>query len=142
MRPVTRNVVLAILVVVVGLLALGAVPSYLRSGDPYYVVVEPTDPGPAVNATNLSERRYPYVRGAVAAAGAAEGEGEGESEAEGRSEPYWEGPFGLKESFAHSPFDEFDAIRQRSPEATADGAVFVADNGTRYRAEIVREGAA
>ena len=134
MRPVTRNVVLAILVVVGGLLALGAVPSYLRSGDPYYVVAEPAEPGPAVNATNLSERRYPYVRGAVAAAQASEGEG--------RSEPYWEGPFGLKESFAHSPFDEFDAIGQRYPEAAADGAVFVADGGTRYRAEIVREGEA
>jgi hypothetical protein len=133
MRPVTRNVVLAILVVVGGLLALGAVPSFLRSGAPYYVVaepVEPTEPGPAVNATDLPERRYPYLTGAVAAADGGTG----------RSEPYWEGPLGLKESFAHSPFDEFDAIGQRYPEATADGSVFVRQNGTRYRAEIVREG--
>jgi hypothetical protein len=136
MRPVTRNVVVAILVVVAGLLALGAVPSYLRSGAPYYVVVEPVEPGPAVNATDLSERRYPYLTGAVAAA-----ERNG-SDGEGRSDPYWEGPFGLKESFAHSPFDEFDAVGQRSPEATVDGTVFVARNGTRYRAEILREGGA
>ena len=134
MRPVTRNVVVAILVVVVALLALGAVPSYLRSGAPYHVVAEPTEPGPAVNASNLSERRYPYLTGAVAAAERGGGEG--------RSEPYWEGPFGLKESFAHSPFDEFDAVGQRNPEATTDGTVFVAANGTRYRAEIVREGEA
>ena len=130
MRRVTRNVVVAVLVVLALLLALGAVPSYLRSGAPYYVVAEPVEPGPAVNATNLSERRYPYLRGAVAAAASGEG---------GRSEPYWDGPFGLKESFTHSPFDEFSAVRQRSPEATRDGAVFVARNGTRYRAEIVRE---
>lgn len=130
MRPVTRNVVLAVLVVLTFLLALGATPSYLRSGAPYFVVAEPTEPGPAVNARNLSERRYPYLTGAVAAAA---------NGGEGRSEPYWEGPFGLKESFAHSPFDEFSAIRQRSPEATSDGAVFIARNGTRYRAEIVRE---
>jgi hypothetical protein len=136
MRPITRNVVIAIVVVVAGLLALGAVPSYLRSGAPYYVVAEPTDPGPSVNATDLSERRYPYLTGAVAAAERNGGAGEG------RSEPYWEGPFGVKESFAHSPFDEFDAVGQRSPEATADGAVFVSRNGTRYRAEIVREGGA
>ena len=128
MRPVTRNTVVGIGVVVVALLALGALPSYLKSGDPYYVVAEPTGSGPAVNATNLSERRYPYVTGAVAAA----------ASGEGRSEPYWEGPFGLKESFSHSPFDEFDAIGQRSPAATDGGTVFVARNGTRYRLEIVR----
>jgi hypothetical protein len=132
MRPVTRNVVLAILVVVAGLLALGAVPSYLRSGAPYYVVAEPVESGPAVNATTLSERRYPYVTGAVSAAA--------NGTDEGRSEPYWEGPFGVKESFAHSPFDEFDAIGQRYPDATTDGTVFVSRNGTRYRAEIDREG--
>ena len=132
MRPVTRNVVVAILVVVGGLLALGAVPSFLRSGAPYYVVAEPTDPGPAVNASNLSERRYPYLTEATAAA-----ERNG---SEGRSEPYWEGPLGVKESFAHSPFDEFDAVGQRYPDAATDGTVFVSRNGTRYRAEIDREG--
>ena len=131
MRRITRNVVIAILLVVAGLLALGALPSYLRSGAPYHVVAEPADPGQAVNVTSLSARRYPYVTGAVAAA---------ESGAAGRSDPYWKGPFGLKESFTHSPFDEFSAIRQQHPDAAADGAVFVASNGTRYRAEIVREG--
>jgi hypothetical protein len=132
MRPATRNVTVAILVVVGGLLALGAVPATLRSGAPYYVVAEPTEPGPAVNATNLSERRYPYLTGAVsAAANGTDG---------GRSDPYWEGPLGLKESFAHSPFDEFDAVGQRYPDATAEDAVFVAHNGTRYHTEVVREG--
>ncbi|MEF8863442.1 MAG: hypothetical protein V5A40_17065 [Haloarculaceae archaeon] len=132
MRPVTRNVVIVILVVIVALLALGAVPSYLRSGAPYYVVAEPVESGPSVNASNLSERRYPYLTGAVSAAA--------NGTDAGRSEPYWEGPFGVKESFAHSPFDEFDAVGQRYPDAAADGTVFVSRNGTRYRAEIIREG--
>jgi len=125
-RTVTRNTILAILVVIVLLLALGALPSLLRSGDPYYVTAETTDEtGSSVNATNLSERQYPYVTGAVA---------------DGRSDAYYEGQFGLKEGFAHSPFDEFDAIGQRYANATAEDGdvVFVAENGARYRLEIIR----
>ena len=126
MRTVTRNTILAILVVVGLLLALGAVPSLLRSGDPYYVTAEATnESGPSVNATALPERQYRYVDGALA---------------DGRSDAYYEGPFGFKDGFSHSPFDEFDAIGQRYANATTDdGAVFVSQNGTRYRLEIIRE---
>lgn len=48
MRPITRNVLIAIAVVVVLLLALGALPGYLRSGDPNYVVATTVDSPPAV----------------------------------------------------------------------------------------------
>jgi hypothetical protein len=126
-RPVTRNTIIAILVVVALLLALGAVPSLLRSGDPYYVTAEPTnETGPSVNATELAERQYRYVNAALA---------------DGRSDAYYEGPFGFKEGFAHSPFDEFDAIGQRYATATAgnESVVYMAQNGTRYRLEIIRE---
>ena len=127
MRTVTRNTILTILVVVGLLLALGAVPSLLRSGDPYYVTAETTtESGPSVNATELPERQYRYVAGALA---------------DGRSDAYYEGPFGFKEGFTHSPFDEFDAIGQRYANATAQNGsvVYVAENGTRYRLEIIRE---
>ena len=127
MRPVTRNTILAILVVVVLLLALGAFPSLLRSGDPYYVTAEATnETGPSVNATELPPRQYRYIDAALA---------------DGRSDAYYDGPFGFKEGFSHSPFDEFDAIGQRYASATAeDGSVvYVSENGTRYRLEIIRE---
>lgn len=127
MRTVTRNTILAILVVVGLLLALGAVPSLLRSGDPYYVTAEATnETGPAANATELPERQYRYIDAALA---------------DGRSDAYYEGPFGLKEGLSHSPFDEFDAIGQRYANATAEngGVVYVSENGTRYRLAIVRE---
>lgn len=129
MRPVTRNVVVAILLVVVGLLALGALPAYLQSGDPYYVEAMAVDAAhPAVNVSVLSERRYPYVTGAVAAAG----------NGTGRSDPYWRGPFGVKGPFTHSPFDELDALGQQYPNATEGDAVFVRTNTTRYRTTIVQ----
>ena len=70
MRPVTRNLLVGLLVVTALLLALGAAPSLLRSGDPYYVTVTPAEP-PAetapVNASTLSERRFPYTLAAVRA---------------------------------------------------------------------------
>lgn len=129
MRPVTRNVVLVILLVVVGLLALGALPAYLRSGDPYYVEATAVDTDhPAVNVSVLSERRYPYVTGAIAAAG----------NGTGRSDPYWRGPFGVKGSFTHSPFDELDALGQQYPNATEGDVVFVRTNTTSYRTTIVQ----
>jgi hypothetical protein len=131
-RPVTRNTVAAILVVVVLLLALGAVPSLLRSGDPYYVTAEAiADPtgGTVVNVSNLSERRYPYVTGAVESA---------ESGGDGRSDAYYRGPFGFKEGFSHSPFDEFDALGQRYGNVSVDSSVVVATNTTQYRLEIVQ----
>jgi len=73
MRTITRNLLLVLLAVVVLLLALGALPGYLGSGDPYYVeatVVEGGD-GPAVVADDLSQRRFPYSFGALTAAAAA-----------------------------------------------------------------------
>jgi len=123
--------------VLVALLALGAVPSALGSGDPYYLVVEPTDGSDeAVNASLLSERRYPYLFGALAAS-------------DGRSEAYRRGRFGLKESFAHSPFDEVDALATQNPNATLRGAgrtsdappvVLVEYDGRRYAATVTRGG--
>jgi hypothetical protein len=138
-RTITRNTLLVILAVVALLLALGALPSYLRSGDPYYVVATtvPADAGPqgndsAVDAANLSERRFPYATGAIAAAG----------NGTARSDPYWRGPFGLKESFTHSPFDEFDALVQGNPNATEtvgeETRVYAETNGTRYRLLITQ----
>jgi len=46
MRPITRNLVVGLLVVTVLLLALGAAPSLLRSGDPYYVTATPAEGAP------------------------------------------------------------------------------------------------
>jgi hypothetical protein len=126
-RQVTRRVAVALGLVVVALLALGAVPSALGSGPTYHLVVTETDdPGPAVNATALSERRYPYLTAALDAS-------------DGRSPGYRRGRFGLKEAFAHSPFDERDALVARNrAAATDDGAVRVVVDGRRYRAEVRR----
>lgn len=134
MRRITRNAILVILATVALLLALGALPSLLKSGDPHYVVATTAEPpGETVNVSNLSERRYEYTTAAVAAAA---GNGTG------RSAPYWEGPFGFKEGFTHSPFDEFDALTRDHPNATEtvgnDSRVYVADNGTVYRAVITQ----
>jgi hypothetical protein len=127
MRPVTRNLVIAIVVVVVALLALGALPSYLGSGEPYHLTAEETTAeGPAVDVTNVTDRRYPYLTEAL------------ESE-DGRSAGYREGPFGIKEHFTHTPFDEVDALRQRSSAAVAeDGRVLVTHEGERYYLEVTR----
>lgn len=60
MRRVTRNLLVAIALIAVALLALGALPSYLGSGDPYYLTAEPIETDePAVdvnNATNAGGR--------------------------------------------------------------------------------------
>ena len=126
MRPVTRNLLVAIGVVTLALLALGALPSYLGSGEPYHLTVEPAErDGPAVNATGLSERRYPYLTGAFASD-------------EGRSMSYQRGPFGLKESFTHSPFDEVDALAARGPNATVGDGVRIERDGETYLVAIDR----
>ena len=126
MRPVTRNLLVAIAVVTIALLALGALPSYLGSGDPYHLTVEPAEPdGPAVNATGLSERRYPYLSEAFASE-------------DGRSGPYQRGPFGLKESFTHSPFDEVDALAAREPNATVGDGVRIERDDETYLVAIDR----
>ncbi|PSQ28058.1 hypothetical protein BRD09_07910 [Halobacteriales archaeon SW_10_68_16] len=137
MRPRTRNLVLGILGVLVVLLALGAVPGLLKSGDPYYVtataVDESTPPGEnrtAVAVDDLPADRYPYTTAALAAA---------TGDAPGRSDPYWRGPVGLKEAFTHSPFDELASLQQREPDAADGDAVYVRDNESLYRLAVTRE---
>lgn len=136
MRRVTRNVLLGLLAVVVLLLALGALPGFLRSGDPYYLTATPATVGAggaAVNVTDLPEGRFPYATAAL---------GNASADAPGRSHPYWRGPIGLKEAFAHSPFDEVDALAGREPDATDGDAVFVRRGETTYRLAVVQEVAA
>ena len=127
MRRVTRGFLLLLVAVGALLLGLGALPSYLGSGDPYYVTATPVDgEGPAINVTDYSERRYPYLFGAL-------------ESADGRSEPYRRGPYGLKEAVANSPFDEYGALREFAPaNATTPDAVVVNYNGTRYRVSVVQ----
>jgi hypothetical protein len=134
MRRVTRNAVVLMLVVVVGLLALGALPGLLKTGDPYYLTAEPVNASDAsdtnasaaastaaVNGTALSERRFPYTTEALR---------------NGTAEPYWKGPWGLKETFTHSPFDEVSALSGRNATAATDEGVLVRDNGTLYRVAV------
>jgi hypothetical protein len=139
MRPVTRNFLLAMGVVVVLLLALGALPSLLKSGDPYYLTATPIENGSAANASladgsavdaaNLSERRYPYTTAALSNATV---------DASGQSDPYWRGPVGLKGAFTHSPFDEMDALTQQFPAATDGDGVRVAHDGSLYRLAVTQ----
>lgn len=125
MRPVTRNALLAIGVVLVLLLALGAVPSLLKSGDPYYLTATAADGDhEAVNGSALPSNRYPYTTTALES---------------GQSEPYWKGPIGLKEAFTHSPFDEHSALGQRNPAAIDGDTVYVSHNGTLYRVTVVQD---
>jgi hypothetical protein len=135
-RRITRNTILVILAVVVLLLALGALPSFLKSGDPYYVVATADDaPNESVNVSNLSARRYRFSTAAVSAAAA-------NDNGTGRSDPYWRGPFGFKEGFTHSPFDEFEALTRDYPNATVtagnDTSVYLSRNGTSYRVTITQ----
>ena len=126
MRQVTRRALIALAVVLAGLLALGALPGYLGSGDPRHLTAEPTDrAAPAANATALDDRRFPYLFAALET---------------GRSEGYRTGRFGAKGAFAHSPFDEFDALRTREPDALFDDgeAIVVEHEGERYRVTITR----
>lgn len=136
MRTRTRNLILAILGVVAVLLALGALPSLLRSGDPYYVTATAADGGTleaenrtAVNGTALPESRYPYSAAALAGAS---------PDVPGRSDPYWRGPVGVKESFTHSPFDELSALRQRNATAVTGDGVYVRDGESLYRLAVTR----
>jgi hypothetical protein len=128
-RRVTRNFVLGLAAVVVLLLALGAVPSYLGSGDVYRLTAEETDASavpadaPVVNMTDYSDRRYPYLTEALAAD-------------DGRSSGYQRGAFGLKESFTHSPFDEVDGLVARNPDARTDAGVRVVVDGSYYLVRV------
>ncbi len=142
MRTRTRNFILGIFVVIGLLLALGAVPGLLKSGDPYHVTATPVDTwdGPnttvgdnatAVNISLLTEQRYPYSREALDDTSGNE---------TGLSTSYWKGPVGFKESFTHSPFDEMTALTQDNPEAnTTDGGVYVHDNRTVYLLAVTQD---
>ena len=132
MRRVTRNFVLLLVAVLVALLALGALPSLLGSGDPYYLTADPVDENgsdgvsaanasAAVDGSVLSERQFPYTTTALR---------------NGSSGPYREGPWGLKETFAHSPFDERDALAARNATAVTEDGVLVTHNGTLYRVAV------
>jgi len=138
MRTVTRNATLVIVGVLVALLALGALPGLIETGDPYYLEATAAGtPGPAIDGENLSERRFPYTFEAVAAA---------ESGADpARSEPYYTGFVGFKEAFTHTPFaelEEFEARNGAAVERSADSPVgdvaYVTSGDTRYRLEVVR----
>ena len=126
MRRVTRNLLVAVALVTVALLALGALPSYLGSGDPYYLTAEPIETdGTAVDANNVSERRWPFLTSALASD-------------DGRSDPYRTDTYGIKEWFPPTPFDEVDALARQTPEAATDDGVRVRYEGTVYRVEVVR----
>ena len=138
MRTVTRNALLVIAGLLVVLLALGALPGFIKTGDPYYVeATVAAGSGPAIETGELSERRFPYTFGALSAV---------ESGADpARSEPYYTGVVGLKGAFTHTPFAEFEEFETRNPETverTGDSPVgdvaHVTRGDTRYRLEIVR----
>lgn len=129
MRRLMRNALIGVGVVILVLLALGALPSYLGSGDYYYLEVTATDDeGPAVDVEQVGERRYPYLTTALAAD-------------DGRSDGYQRGLGGFKDAFTHSPFDELSALQQLEPEASRDSGdrVIIQLDDERYSVEIVSE---
>ena len=117
MRTVTRNALLTIAGLLVVLLALGALPGLVKTGDPY------------------------YVEATVAAGSGAAVDGADPA----RSEPYYTGVVGFKETFTHTPFAEFEEFEARTPPAVErSGAsprgdvAYLREGGERYRLEIVR----
>jgi hypothetical protein len=142
MRTRTRNFTLAILAILVALIALGALPGLLKSGDPYYLTVDPQGEYNATNgtlagtnqtaidATNLSEQRYPFTTAAVGAAG---------PNSSGQSDPYWRGPTGFKEAFTHSVFDERESLTRQNAAAVTDDGIYVHDGETVYLLTITQE---
>ncbi|WP_138004887.1 hypothetical protein [Halalkalirubrum salinum] len=123
----TRYTLWAIGIIVVGLLALGALPGLTGSGPTYHLTVETTtdDGGEATNVTDVSERRYPYLVSALEAE-------------DGQSDGYQRGLGGLKDAFTHSPFDEFDSLTQQTPDAARDDGdrVLVEHDGQYYLVSI------
>lgn len=131
MRRIMRNALIAVGLVAVVLLALGALPSYLGSGPEYYLEVSATDDtGTAVDVGNVSEQRYPYLTAALAAD-------------DGRSDGYQRGLGGFKSAFTHTPFDEHSALQQLKPGAARDGGdrVIIERGTDRYSVTIVNESA-
>ncbi|WP_313693816.1 hypothetical protein [Halorarum halobium] len=126
MRPIARNGLLLLVGVVLALLALGALPQFLAAGDPYYLTVEGAEDGPTLEVDNFSARQYPYLFEAL-------------SSDDGRSSAYRRGPWGLKEPFTNSPFDELQSLLEFAPEGAATAeAAFVEYEGTRYRVAVVQ----
>jgi hypothetical protein len=134
MRTITRNAAIVVVAVVALLLALGAVPSLLGTGDPHYLeataltgsdVPEGVEPA---NATTLFEESYPYTFGALADA----------DNDTGRSDPYRTGRVGLKGAFSHSPFNEMSAYESQYPSATRDDTAYVRRGNTSYRLEVIQ----
>lgn len=122
MRRDKRLALLAIGISLLALLALGALPQYLGSGDTYSMTAtEVEEDHPAVDASEIDSQRYPYMNEALET---------------GESEPYEDDRFGIKEWFTHTPHDELGAVSQLN-EAAVDGeAAYVEQNGTLYRVEI------
>ncbi|MFW5974210.1 MAG: hypothetical protein ACOCPZ_02375 [Natrialbaceae archaeon] len=129
MRRIMRYTLVGLGVVILLLLALGALPSYLGSGTYYYLDVTPTDDdGTAVEVESVSERQYPYLTAALEAD-------------DGRSEGYQRALGDFKDAFTHSPFDEYDALTQREPDAARDDGdrVIIDIDGDRYSVEITSD---
>jgi|GEM_PF-127646 hypothetical protein len=163
MRRVTRNFLLAMGVVVVLLLALGALPSYLRSGDPYYMTATPV--GEVGNGTaNATGASGPATPGATATPGGTatvtaenasvvdadalserrypyttEALANASADSPGQSTAYYRGPIGIKGAFTHSPFDEYDSLAQQYPGAVDGDAVRIQQDGIVYRLAVTRE---
>ncbi|WP_114576131.1 hypothetical protein [Saliphagus sp. LR7] len=122
--------VATVLFALLALLALGALPSLLGGGEVYYVTATSVESengnGEPIRVENLSENRFPYTHQAIE---------------EGISDAYEEGRFGIKESFTHTPSDEFGELRVREGAATPgdEEGVLVVENSSYYRLEITTD---
>lgn len=124
MRRAKRITLAAIGLSVLGLLALGAVPQHLGGGDTYYMTateIQTQEDRPAVDASAIDARRFPYLTEALET---------------GRSAGYETGPGEVKSWFTHTPFDERGAIAERNAAAVEDEGMYVEQDGTLYRVEI------
>jgi len=158
MRRVTRNAILVILAVLVLLLALGALPGLLGTGDPYRVTAVAVDAG---NGSAGSGTTVGVGNDTARSGSASVGSGNATADAdaavngtalserqypytttalrEGRSDTYYKGYVGLKEAFTHSPFDEISALKGQNASAATDDGVLVRYNGTLYEASVTKE---
>ncbi|MFC6756987.1 MULTISPECIES: hypothetical protein [Haloarcula] len=161
MRRVTRNFLLAMAVIAVLLLALGALPSYLKSGDPYYMTATPVGEVGNGTANATGEAGTTATPGGTATAATASAENasvvdagtlserrypyttealeNATADTAGQSTAYYRGPVGIKGAFTHSPFDEYDSLAQQYPAAVDGDAVRVSHDGTVYRLAVTQE---
>jgi hypothetical protein len=132
MRRVTRNAALVVAAVLALLLALGAVPSLLGTGDPHYLeataVRDVPDGVQPANASLLFEESYPYTFEATVAA---------ENDT-ARSSPYRTGRFGLKGAFTHSPFNEMSAYETQYAGAVDGETVYLRRGNVTYRLTVIQ----